>query len=136
MDQELQVCFGVSCPASSTAIPASSQKNSTNSVTTSPGSSSLRREEVRSSLKSFGKATASARPFAWLHGLAAGGAGDGRPGAGGAGLSSGLGGLAQLGSSLGGLAPAEGDGLEGPDESGPEEVRWSAAQPVYNDFEL
>lgn len=96
----------------------------------------IAREEVRSSLKSFGKATASARPFAWLHGLAAGGAGDGRPGAGGAGLSSGLGGLAQLGSSLGGLAPAEGDGLEGPDESGPEEVRWSAAQPVYNDFEL
>ena len=115
--------------------PSHPKKKSTNSVTTSPKSSSLRREEVRSSLKSFGKATASARPFAWLHALAGGGAGDARPGAGGAGLSSGLGGLAQLGSSLGGLAPAEGDGLE-PDESGPEEVRWSAAQPVYNDFEL
>ena len=89
--------------------------------------------EVRSSLKSFG--TGAARPFAWL-GVNAGGATEGRPGAG---LASGLGGLAQLGSSLGGLAVAEGDGRDGleSEESGHEaEVRWSAAQPVYNDFEL
>lgn len=90
-----------------------------------------REVEVRSSLKSFG--TGAARPFGWLEGLSGSESSEGRPNS----LPSGLSGLAQLGSSLGGLAmESESEGLEAPEESPEAEVRWSAAQPVYNDFEL
>lgn len=78
--------------------------------------------EVRTSLLSFGKPDP-ARPFGWLAEAPA------------AAPASGLSGLAQLGSSLGGLASAAEANEEIP--SVPEEVdRWSAALPIYNDFEL
>lgn len=82
--------------------------------------------EVRTSLLSFGKPDP-ARPFGWLAEDAPAGA---------AAPASGLSGLAQLGSSLGGLASAAEATEEIPEASAPEVDRWSAALPVYNDFEL
>ena len=78
---------------------------------------------MRSSLLSFGQPDPGRRPF-----------GDLPEGPGEARVSSDLKGLAQLGSSLGGLGRAEEESVERFEE--PVQDRWSAAQVVYNDFEL
>ena len=91
--------------------------------------------EVRNSLLNFGQSDP--KPFAWLRNNEGGGdppdppRGDPPDPPGTTEASeppvSSLSGLAQLGSSLGGLTSPPVDTVD---------MRWSAAQPVYNDLEL